>query len=69
MTHSLFDVTGEHVDLEVLRAPVTLSEGEAVGLHRTLFAPSTEQNLVDGERRKLCPRGLVHDPETTIQHV
>lgn len=49
VTHGLFDVTGEDVNLEVLRAPVTLSEREAVTFYRTLLSTSTEQDLVDGK--------------------
>ncbi len=33
VTHSLFDVAGEDVNLEVLRAPVTLGEGKTVTFH------------------------------------
>lgn len=50
------------MDLEFLRAPVTLGEGEAVTLHGALLAAGTEQNLVDGKRGNLCSRGLIHNP-------
>lgn len=55
-------MAGEDVDLEFLRAPVTLGEGEAVTLHGALLAAGTEQNLVDGKRGNLCTRGLIHNP-------
>lgn len=61
VTHGLYDVAGEDVDLEVLGAPVTLSEGETVAFHRTLSSTSTEQHLVDGEWGDLCTRGLVRN--------
>lgn len=52
-THSLLDVAGEDVNLEVLRTPVTLSKGEAVTFNRTLLPTSTEQHLVDRKRGDL----------------
>ena len=63
LTHGLFDVAGEDVDLEVLSAAVTLSEGETVTFHRTFFSTGTKQHLVDWKYGDLCSRGLVHNPE------
>lgn len=48
-THGLFNVAGEDMNLEVLRAPVTLSKGETVTFHRALLSTCTEQHLVDGK--------------------
>lgn len=53
-THCFLDVAGEDVDLEILGAPVTLREREAVTFHRALLATGTEQHLVDGKRGDLC---------------
>lgn len=33
VTHGLFNVAGEDMNLEVLRAPVTLGEGETITFH------------------------------------
>lgn len=59
-------MAGEDVDLEFLRAPVTLREGEAVTLHWALLAAGTEQNLVDGKRGNLRTWGLIHNPGEKI---
>lgn len=53
VTHGLLDMAGEDVNLEVFRAPVTLSKGEAVTFNRTLLSTSTEQHLVDRKRGDL----------------
>lgn len=66
VTHGLFDVAGEDVNLEVLWAAVALSEGKTVTFHRVFPASSAEQHFVDGEGGDLCPRGLVHDPGDNV---
>lgn len=60
-THSFFDVTGENMNLEVLRTPIALCEGEAITFHRVLSSTSAEQHFIDGEGGDLCSRGLVHN--------
>lgn len=50
------------MNLEVLRAPVTLGEGKTVTFHRALLPSSTEQHLVDREGGNLYACSLVHNP-------
>lgn len=65
--YRLLDVAGEDVNLEVFRAPITLSEAKAVTFHRSVPSTSTKQDLVYGEGTNLCTRSLVHNPAESYE--
>lgn len=60
-TYSLLDMAWEDVNLEVLWAPVALSEWETVTFHWALLPSSAEEHFVDGKRADLCSWSLIHD--------
>lgn len=55
VSHRFLDLAAEDMDTEDLGVVVAFGEGETVALWCPIMTPNTEQDLIDGIVRDLCP--------------